>query len=124
MNAARAAARRRSAEMLEESRVLAPQWSTTSLIHGNEAVKGVVGHLADARDARIPCAKIIDETFRALVHVAGGTVDMTADDVEEICVHSVAIDELGDATFEVCPPRVAAEVHVREPAVLMTVVVP
>src|SRR6185312_13616180 len=99
-------------------------WSQTDLKHWDEAVQGVIRHLADARDLWMLRAQALDQSPRSLVHVAIGAVDVTAHDVEKIRVDAVPRYHVGDPAFQMLAPCVGAEVHVREPSVTVTVVVP
>src|SRR5678809_1519742 len=112
MDAARAAAGRRRAEMREEAPVFAPATAAPGVIHGNELEECVIRHLADADRLRVFRAKVLDEALRPLVHVARRAVHVATDDVEEVRVHTVLVDHLGDPSLEEVAPRVGAEVHV------------
>jgi len=110
--------------MLIEARVLPPERAAASLVHRDEAVQGVVRHLANSGHLRVSRSKIPDEALRARMHVAGGAVDVAADNVEEIRVDPESLDRLGDTAIQVISPSVGAEVHVCQPAILMAIVVP
>ena len=110
--------------MLKEARVLLPARAVPRVEHRNELIQRVIRHLAHAGDLGILRAQAEDELLRALVHVAVGAVHMAAHDVEEIGVDPEALDHVRDPALDPRSPRVFAHVHVGEPAVLVTVVVP
>ena len=104
MHAGAAAARRGMAQVLEEPGVplhlARDQRLPERVIHRDELEQRVVVHLADRGHAGKAAAQAGDELPRAFVHVGLRVVHPAADDVEEVRVHAVALDDVGDAAAE------------------------
>ena len=94
------------------------------VIEREKREKGVVVHLSHGDDLRMASPQILDEEPGSLVHVGHGVVDRAPHDVEEVGVGPVAFDRVRDPLRQIAPPGFHSEVHVREPAVLMAIVVP
>src|SRR5690242_6748973 len=58
------------------------------------------------------------------MHVPRRAVDMPADDVQKVRVDPKALYYFRYTPLEMIPPRVGAKIHIRQPTILMAVVVP